>query len=130
MAVSLAVFVLSCTKPILLPARSSGSVEGKVDVSCHAVDGDVVHLTVHNYTSEYMTVDGNAFVLEKGDIHRRSTAGAQSFFHVAPGGAHDADPQFSLDGLVQGDTVTVKVDDAIAIGGKHLGVPTLTFDVR
>lgn len=117
--------------PLLVAAHADQMVAGQVEVVTREIDGSVLKLTVQNLSSENMTLDRDALVLETpGGSEHRLAGGVQGSYVVLPHGVHDLNAKFDLGDVARGQVVSLHVDEAITIAGRHVGVPPLTFQAR
>jgi hypothetical protein len=122
----------SSSGPIIEPAHSSERVDGQAIVVYVDRSGGLFKFTVENLSNEFMTVDRDAVLLEKdtGVATRRVPGGLESQYTISPGKLHDVNVVFPMDDVKPGQVIYVAFNDAITVGGRHVGLAPLPFVVR
>ncbi len=113
------------------PEHSESRVDGEAIVVVLPGNSDILRFTVENLSNETMTIDRDAVLLDTSHgLRQRSSFAGKSTYTLAPGAMHDVNVRFSYDGLQPGERVAVLFDDAVTVGGRHVGLEPLPFVVR
>jgi hypothetical protein len=117
--------------PRLEPELSASRVDGEAIVVVLPVDDNILKFTVENLSNQWMNVDRDSVLLATpAGTKTRLPGGAHSAYSLAPGEMHDVNVKFSMDGIEHGQRIAVLFDDAVTVGGVHVGLAPLPFDVR
>jgi hypothetical protein len=105
---------------------AAGPVQARVQLT--EVDDDIFKFIVFNLTREPMVIlrDEIVAVTPTGTL-RREPGGVSSVYNVPPGGAHDVNVKFDLDGVNAGDRIEVRFDRAVLINGAPTRVAPVVF---
>jgi hypothetical protein len=130
----------------LIPANAEQRLDGQVDVvawtgtqlpvagAMFGTSTDILNFKVENLSaSAQMTVDRDAIFLvgpSGNRVNRSAGISSNNVYSVAPGYVRDVNVRFPLDGFERGQMVSVHFEEAIVIGGQHIAIKPLTFQVR
>jgi len=144
---ALALLAAGCgASTFLIPANAEQRLDGQVDIvawtgsqlpvagAMFGTSTDILNFKVENLSaSAQMTVDRDAIFLvgpSGNRVNRSAGISSTNVYSVAPGYVHDVNVRFPLDGFERGQMVAVHFEEAVSIGGQHIAIAPLTYQVR
>ena len=125
---------IAATAPACIPAHHVAAIqtearaEGLARVSVREVDDNIFKFSVLNLSKEILVVDRDAvrLVTPRGS-RERAPGGVAHTYTIQPGGAHDLNVKFDLEGLGEGTEVSISFTDAILVGGKPVPLDPIRY---
>jgi hypothetical protein len=120
-----------CGGSALMATRPDVQTPGAARVVLREQEDDLFRFVVYNQSPYPMIVNRDAVrMATTNGLRNRIPGGIQSSYEIPPGGSHDVNVKFPMDGLQRGEQVWVHFQDAVSIGGQVVPIEPIIFVVK